>query len=73
MSAPVMAPHRVRTAQTLKSRRLPRWVPAAVAAASILVAVQDSAEKGYLFELSQRIWTASNELKTCSSSKPFFP
>jgi phosphate transport system permease protein len=39
MSAPVMAPHRVRAAQTLKSRRLPRWVPAAVAAASILVAV----------------------------------
>lgn len=31
--------------------------------ASILVAAQDSLEKGYHLELSRRVWSASNDLK----------
>jgi hypothetical protein len=36
---------------------------ASASLASILVAAQDSAELGYLLELSRRVWEANNELK----------
>jgi hypothetical protein len=37
---------------------------ASASMASILLAARDSAENGYLLELSRRVWTATNELKS---------
>ena len=42
---------------------------ASASLASILVAAQDSAEKGCLLELSRRVWAVNNELKPDFSGK----
>jgi hypothetical protein len=44
---------------------------ASASLASILVAAQDSAEKGCLLELSRRVWAVTNELtpEVCGSAK----